>query len=531
MKNAVLCAVLGLLAAVALAADETCTQCDSLYCNAAGGEASCHLCGNDGSNPDYSAGVKTCAADSCDVTVCYAGYQPVDASGDFTATNPYGCSACTGTTYTGEGLEQCQECGTGAGTCDPDTGAITACLPGYFFTPENEASEAPAFCTACTPGHLWSPGGQYGHCIACTTGDTVCTVTTGAATLCNGDYVLLGADNPYGLTPGSGGVPADYETSIDICHMCGNYSWSEGGTEVTCHPCNPKCGTCGPTNGTCLTCTWGFHSVAPWNCTPCKTGTWSHGGTPATCSDCSADDDCCTDCSPTLGCLAVADGCYLVGNVAHHCADNYYQVGDDTATSCTNCHDAGCYTCTADTGACTSCFAGKEVSGADCATCAHNYYQDSDGGSHCTTCHRADYYCESCAPSTGLCTKCGLAQYYISGTHKCGACDGSLAGGLECMSASSHTNTECSTCGISTETFSCDTSTCGVTACRQGYYYDVAGPLCTACVAGTLFQPTDGASTAVTSCSSCAADPYDCYSCSTTSASCTACNVGWALSA
>ncbi len=168
--------------------------------------------------------------------------------------------------------------------------------------------------------------------------------------------------------------------------------------------------------------------------------------------------------------------------------------------------DPTCATCTGPgANQCTSCDAGRYLSGGQClvcATCAANQYQASACTANANTvCGACNAACATCSgPSANECTSCGAGKY-LNGT-ACATCSVCAAGTYEAAACTEASDTVCSPCDASCAACSGPApADCG--SCPPKYY--LGGGICNACAvcAAGSYASTACTATANTKCTAC----------------------------
>ncbi|OJY19748.1 MAG: hypothetical protein BGO98_40455 [Myxococcales bacterium 68-20] len=241
----------------------------------------------------------------------------------------------------------------------------------------------------------------------------------------------------------------------------------------------------------------------------------------------------CVTCSGAAAnqCTSCAAGRYLSGGTClacSTCAAGTYQSAACTATTDTVCPacDASCTTCSgAGTAACTSCAPDRYLAGGSCLACstcaAGSYPSAACTATTNTVCAACDASCTTCSGAgTAACTSCPAGSYLSGGS--CLACSSCAAGTYPSAACTATTNTVCSACHASCSVCSGpDASQCG--ACPTGFYLDNGTcQACTVCPAGSR-TATACTPNANTVCAPCAAGTASSVPGSET---CTACAPG-----
>ena len=468
-----------------------CTPCSIGYYSAVGSSA-CSPC---------PLGTYASSTGSVQCTTCPDGTVNPNAG----STSSASCVSCSGGTYAGTGL----------GNCQPQ------CPPGFYLSGSN--------CVYC-------PGGNYN---LATNLASSCPLTCGAGT-----YTGLGGDYCFSCPPGtynpSTGVsciqclPGTYfagtgATSASACQTCPTGTFSTGGSSS----CGNFCPTgltvsgsacvCSPGNyvpaysTTCTNCLAGTFSVLGDICTNCPAGSWSAAGA-AACVNCSAGFSCPASSTTSTACTSCLSGTWsIAGGACTNClAGTYSGAGATTcpscsvgqwsaagATSCTNCNagysspagSASCTPCPAGTWssagtACTPCGVGTYSSSStstSCTPCAIAYYQSLTGQSSCLICPKGTFQ-----PQTGqsACTPCAAGNYnYQTGQTSC----------LSCNSGTFQANTGGVTCiDCPTGTYQPSTSQAACINCLAGFYQNYVGQTkCFSCNVGS-YSSSSGSSSCMT---------------------------------
>ncbi len=451
--------------------------------------------------PPFDHGTPECAAASCALVGCDAGFGDCDgneANGCETSTtdSTQHCGACgagclldnaAATCFAGEcavvvcdlGFEDCnglagdgcevnllvdaEHCGTceiectyahATATCNQGTCAMGACDPGF------------ANCNdETTDGCETNTNTSVGDCGGC--GD-VCSANNAVATCAGGECQLMcnaGFEDCDALP--SNGCETSTTNSVDHCGSCATTCPADGGTpycfQSTCgvSNCAPGTGNCdgNPVNG----CEVALGS--PTNCGTCGNVCSSTNGSPSC-----AGGTCTISCSTGYGnCNGnVADGCEQALSTNMHCTA--------CGVPCTRPH---AFT-SCGTGACliVSC----EQGWADCNNNASDGCEIhlTDSESHCGACG------SPCAPANAL----GICSDGVCSIQSCTGefenCNGGVADGCEV-----NTNTSQSHCGGCGDTCSlpnaatvCTGGVCEVASCN-GAFEDCDGSDLTGCEANT----------------------------------------------
>jgi hypothetical protein len=409
-------------------------------------------------------------------------------------------------------------------------------------------------CVAIPTGqYATSPGfaknDQLANC-ANTPAVTACTgPSVGQATACANSYYLSS-----GVCLACNGNCATCVTSATNCLTCSSppYLQSVGNTCVAA--CNTNqylsSNTCYNCDASCLTCS----AAGSTSCSTCAAGKYLSGGSCLTCD---------TNC---LTCQTTATNCLTCGvtfpklqpgspnTCVASCNSNQF----DNAGTCTNC-DSSCLTCTTSgTTGCSSCAAGKYLTGSsscltcngncatcvtsatNCLTCSSPPYLQSVGNTcvaacntnqylSSNTCYNCDASCLTCsAAGSTSCSTCASGKYLNGGS--CLSCDSTC---LTCSGSA----TNCVTCGGSFPLYLPGSPNTCVASCNSNQF-DNAGT-CTNCDsscltcsgAGSLACTSCAASKYLTGSNSCAACDSSCLTCSgSASTQCLTCPPNFMLS-
>lgn len=227
----------------------------------------------------------------------------------------------------------------------------------------------------------------------------------------------------------------------------GTYQSNTGKSE--CMECNSGKWQDKTGQSSCKSCGAGTYSDAigpKFSCTPCAAGTYNTGTGNSSCKTCDNNYYCpggdqkiscssngCSDCKKTDGdCTSCPAGKYVSGGKCMPCTKEDFCTGGASAPK--SCSSNTCETCNSSNGECLTCLEGMYLKGGKCAYCPAGKYCEGGkkqpidcplgkystmGSASCADCPPGQYTAKTGSTS---CSSCGEGKYYLSSKEECGNC-------------------------------------------------------------------------------------------------------------